>query len=140
MSKFKRNDKVKGIAGDIGGCEGIIVKVRDKGYSIKLTKIGNERWQSKWYIGMIEDRDNFWLNCLELISKGNKNPTHIILLNNDYYFVYGKEDRDKIVKELVDNKEVDNKDIVIYDIDNESKVKCKIKYLFFRKHHIEKTK
>ena len=129
MIRFKKNDKVRGKgSSDFEGCEGIIVKVRIDGYDIKLTKLGSRSYHGKdeWVIGGIIGRNIFWEGCLELIKKEDRKPTHIILYDNVYHISYGKKDRDEKIKGLIDDKEVNNDDITIYDIKNESKVICEV--------------
>lgn len=60
--QFKIGDEVRGIACDIDGCEGIITDVNDRGYVIKLTKIGNESWHGKdsFIVGGTIDLHIFW--------------------------------------------------------------------------------
>ncbi len=130
MIKFKKDDKIKGIGSDIIDCEGIIEKIRPDGYSIRITKNGGHSWQqndSEFQVGNLVERCTFWENSIVLIKRENKNPTHIILCNNhDYIIVYGKKERDDVIKKLVDNKDVNNDDIIVYDIKHESKVKCEV--------------
>lgn len=73
---FKVGDKVKGINADIKGCEGIIEEVREEGYSIRLTKVGNLSWHGigDMQIGSLIERNTFWGNCLELISSKPTKP------------------------------------------------------------------
>ena len=68
----------------------------------------------------------FKAESLKLIKSNNKSPTHIILWNNVYHIVYSRKEIDEKIKELVDDKDVDNDDIIIYDIKNKSKVSCEV--------------
>lgn len=67
---FKEGDKVRGIKADKSGCEGIIEEVREKGYSIRITKRG--QFISLGKEGDLCTRDTFWEDCLELIEKDDK--------------------------------------------------------------------
>ena len=80
-TRFKIGDKVRGIKADIKGCEGIIVEVREGGYIIKLTKIGNERWHGKgeWQVGELLNRLSFWNGCL--IKIGTESSSKNIMSN-----------------------------------------------------------
>jgi len=75
---LKIGDKIRGIGGDIKGCEGIIEWVFLTGrYVIRLTKLGREPWHtgshSEWQVGeLIKSYDGSariseWKDCLELI-------------------------------------------------------------------------
>ena len=78
--KFKVGDKVRGIGGDIRGCEGFIDHINDKGqYALKLTKLGDYSFHMKpfgFVIGELlrhndsnEIRYSDWSGCLKLIRK-----------------------------------------------------------------------
>lgn len=79
---FQVGDKVKGISGDIVGCEGIIVAIDGKPaypedivFSIELTLLGNKDWHTgnsyraakdEWHIGAVTKRR--WYRCIEIIE------------------------------------------------------------------------
>jgi hypothetical protein len=78
---FKIGDKIRGISGDIEGCEGTITAIRgfpddgdiNSGYDILLTSLGQHDWQNgkgEWRIGNIVKRNTFWKGCIKLV-KGN---------------------------------------------------------------------
>jgi len=73
MSKFKVGNRVKGVNGDIDGCEGIITEVKTDRYIIRLEKVGNREWQwvGEWQVGNEINRPTFWEDCLELIEENN---------------------------------------------------------------------
>ena len=70
-TKFKIGDRIRGIRADIIGCDGIIIKIREEGYDIKLTKMGIEEWHAKegWVVGKTLIRNTFWDGCIELIER-----------------------------------------------------------------------
>ena len=112
--------------------ENELVEAREVGYEMVSDR------NKEQHIGEdIESTNTDIGSCIStLANRSTGEKCYLMRIDEKYY----KEDRDKTVKEFVDSKIIDNNDIVIYDIKNESKVKCKIKYLFLHKHHIEKTK
>lgn len=73
MSKFNVGDKVRGISADIVGCEGIIEKITDHHYALRITKVGNRPWHGKgdFAFGALNTR-GFWEACLEKIGEAPK--------------------------------------------------------------------
>lgn len=71
-TNFKVGDKVRGIKGDIAGCEAVIVGDTGSGWKLKFTKIGNKSWHGKgnYVVGAIDDRGTYWDDYLELLKRG----------------------------------------------------------------------
>ncbi len=69
---------------------------------------------------------NFSENDLELCEDKLSKPNCIILWNGNYDIIYTKKERDYKIKELVDNKDVNNDNITIYDIRSESKISLEV--------------
>ena len=128
MSKFKKGDKIKILKNShpsdskhnsLIGKTGIIFEIDDNSkYPIRVKTSGSE-FESVW--------NESELILLPSIKLKAVKSTHIILYGEHNYIAYGRKERDEKIKELVDNKVIDNDDITIYDIKSESKVICDIK-------------
>ncbi len=68
---FIVGDKVRGIAGDIIGCEAIVESFRGENPRLRLTAIGNRPYHGRgeFLIGGLIDRNTRWDDCLELVQE-----------------------------------------------------------------------
>lgn len=144
--KFKKGDKVEFIFGDnktkiptyYTDSDGIPRKLiihgnTDVGEGYKLHKAKIVDKYKEFFMVEFDDDTNekvrlgFKAESLMLVGSRQGKPTHIILCdNNQYHIAYGRKSRDETIKKLVDNKEVDNDCIMVFDIKNQSKVVCNV--------------
>ena len=95
MREFKIGDFVRGIDGDIIGCEGIITETRlhnlaGRQLLITLTKLGTKPWHGKeeWILGEPTPWCN-WKGCIELISSDTKVGSKVITDSDSIRFIGG---------------------------------------------------
>lgn len=69
MNKFKVGDRVRGLRGDIMGCEGIIEERKGR-WILRFTKVGTLEWHGKgtYVVGKTDDRDWWTGGYVELIT------------------------------------------------------------------------
>ena len=113
MSKFKKGERVRRILDEhyemnVGDIATVISDTGER-CGLKLREFGGTHMRKKFKLTL-------------------ETPTHIILWNKYTfnYIAYEKKDRDEKIKELVDNKEIDNDDIVVYGIKSKSKISCDV--------------
>lgn len=101
MNKFKVGDRVRGLRGDIMGCEGIIEERKGR-WILRFTKVGTLEWHGKgtYVVGKTDDRDWWTGGYVELIT--SPQYTKITPKEGEKYRVvkYPKVWHGEIVEEL----------------------------------------